>query len=336
MPALSPTMEKGNLAKWLKKEGDKISSGDVIAEIETDKATMEVEAVDEGTLAKIVVPEGAQDVPVNSVIAVLAGEGEDVKAAAAAGAAKAPPPSQAKPAAKPAPSASSFETPAARAPQAEAKRKPSPWRSPPQRQRRRASRRARAGASLLPATALLLAARAPAGERSRHRSQPRAGLRPAWPCDRARHRRGEIRQRLARAGHGAHCRYADAAAGHALRRANPRALPRRLLRLRAARQYAQDHRAAPHAVEADHPAFLSHARLRHRPAAWPRARRSTPPRPRHKTASRPTRFRSTISSSRRWRSRCNACPTPTSPGPRPACCTTTIPTSAWRWRSRAG
>jgi len=95
MPALSPTMEKGNLAKWLKKEGDKISSGDVIAEIETDKATMEVEAVDEGTLAKIVVPEGAQDVAVNSVIAVLAGEGEDVKAAAA-GAAKAPPPKAAE------------------------------------------------------------------------------------------------------------------------------------------------------------------------------------------------------------------------------------------------
>ncbi len=87
MPALSPTMEKGNLAKWLKKEGDTIKSGDVIAEIETDKATMEVEAADEGTLAKIVVPEGTQDVAVNSVIAVLAGEGEDVKAAAA-GAAK--------------------------------------------------------------------------------------------------------------------------------------------------------------------------------------------------------------------------------------------------------
>ena len=82
MPALSPTMEKGNLARWLKKEGDKIKSGDVIAEIETDKATMEYEAVDEGTLAKIVVPEGTQDVAVNSVIAVLAGEGEDVKAAA--------------------------------------------------------------------------------------------------------------------------------------------------------------------------------------------------------------------------------------------------------------
>ena len=63
MPALSPTMEKGNLAKWLKKEGDAIKSGDVIAEIETDKATMEVEAVDEGVLAKIVVPEGTADVP---------------------------------------------------------------------------------------------------------------------------------------------------------------------------------------------------------------------------------------------------------------------------------
>jgi pyruvate dehydrogenase E2 component (dihydrolipoamide acetyltransferase) len=79
MPALSPTMEKGNLAKWLKKEGDKIKSGDVIAEIETDKATMEFEAVDEGTLARIVVPEGSQDIAVNSVIAVLVGEGEDAK-----------------------------------------------------------------------------------------------------------------------------------------------------------------------------------------------------------------------------------------------------------------
>ncbi|MES2195927.1 MAG: pyruvate dehydrogenase complex dihydrolipoamide acetyltransferase [Pseudomonadota bacterium] len=89
MPALSPTMEKGNLAKWLKKEGDKVKSGDVIAEIETDKATMEVEAVDEGTIARIVVPEGTQDVAVNDVIAVLAGDGEDVKAAGA-GAASAP------------------------------------------------------------------------------------------------------------------------------------------------------------------------------------------------------------------------------------------------------
>jgi pyruvate dehydrogenase E2 component (dihydrolipoamide acetyltransferase) len=83
MPALSPTMEKGNLARWLKKEGDKVAPGDVIAEIETDKATMEVEAVDEGVLAKIVVPEGTADVPVNALIAVLAGEGEDTKSAAA-------------------------------------------------------------------------------------------------------------------------------------------------------------------------------------------------------------------------------------------------------------
>src|SRR5262245_22831032 len=83
MPALSPTMEKGNLAKWLKKEGDAVKAGDVIAEIETDKATMEYEAIDEGVLAKIVVPEGTADVPVNQLIAVLAAEGEDVKAAAA-------------------------------------------------------------------------------------------------------------------------------------------------------------------------------------------------------------------------------------------------------------
>ena len=83
MPALSPTMEKGNLSKWLKNEGDKVKAGDVIAEIETDKATMEYESIDDGVLAKIVVPEGTQDVPVNQLIAVLALEGEDPKAAAA-------------------------------------------------------------------------------------------------------------------------------------------------------------------------------------------------------------------------------------------------------------
>jgi len=83
MPALSPTMEKGNLSKWLKKEGDAIKTGDVIAEIETDKATMEYEAVDDGVMAKIVVPEGTNDVAVNQLIAVMAQEGEDEKAAAA-------------------------------------------------------------------------------------------------------------------------------------------------------------------------------------------------------------------------------------------------------------
>src|SRR5262252_8488290 len=80
MPALSPTMEKGNLAKWLKKEGDPVKSGDVIAEIETDKATMEVEAVDEGTLGKILVPEGTADVAVNTPIAMILAEGEDASA----------------------------------------------------------------------------------------------------------------------------------------------------------------------------------------------------------------------------------------------------------------
>src|SRR3954454_13356368 len=88
MPALSPTMEKGNLAKWLKKEGDTVKSGDVIAEIETDKATMEVEAVDEGILAKIVVPEGTADVPVNELIALIAGEGEDPKSVSASAGAR--------------------------------------------------------------------------------------------------------------------------------------------------------------------------------------------------------------------------------------------------------
>jgi pyruvate dehydrogenase E2 component (dihydrolipoamide acetyltransferase) len=87
MPALSPTMEEGTLAKWLVKEGDKVASGDLLAEIETDKATMEFEAVDEGTVAKILVAEGTDEVKVGTVIAILAGEGEDAGAAAPAPAA---------------------------------------------------------------------------------------------------------------------------------------------------------------------------------------------------------------------------------------------------------
>src|SRR5204862_435322 len=154
MPALSPTMEKGNLAKWLKKEGDPVKAGDIIAEIETDKATMEVEAADEGVLAKIVVPEGTADVPVNQLIAVLAGEGEDVKAAAAAG-------------------------------------------------------------------------------RARGRSRA--------------------------------CRRADRGA-RALGRKEPRAVRAGQLRDRAARQHAQDHRAAADRIETHDPAFLSHGRLRARQA----------------------------------------------------------------------
>ncbi len=103
MPALSPTMTEGKLAKWLKAEGDTVTSGDVLAEIETDKATMEVEAVDEGILGKILVPEGTDNVAVNTPIAVIAEEGEDVSAAEAA---PAPAPAAApEPAAEPAPAA---------------------------------------------------------------------------------------------------------------------------------------------------------------------------------------------------------------------------------------
>ncbi len=123
MPALSPTMEKGNLAKWLKKEGDSVKSGDVLAEIETDKATMEVESIDEGIIAKILVPEGSQDVPVNQIIALLASEGEDVKAVAAGGGSKP------APAAAPAPAAET--APAVPAPQAAPAAAPAPVAAAP-------------------------------------------------------------------------------------------------------------------------------------------------------------------------------------------------------------
>jgi len=104
MPALSPTMEEGTLAKWLVKEGDAVKSGDILAEIETDKATMEFEAVDEGIIAKILIPEGSDEVKVGTVIALIAGEGEDVSAAKAA------------PAPAPAPAPAKAETPKAEAP----------------------------------------------------------------------------------------------------------------------------------------------------------------------------------------------------------------------------
>ncbi|HEY0630222.1 MAG TPA: pyruvate dehydrogenase complex dihydrolipoamide acetyltransferase [Sphingomicrobium sp.] len=115
MPALSPTMEEGTLAKWLVKEGDTVSSGDILAEIETDKATMEFEAVDEGKIAKILVPEGSDGVKVGTPIAILAGEGEEVSAAAPAPKAEAaPPPKVEEPKVEAAPPAKGGgETPAA-------------------------------------------------------------------------------------------------------------------------------------------------------------------------------------------------------------------------------
>src|SRR5262244_165515 len=131
MPALSPTMEKGNLAKWHKKEGDAVKSGDVIAEIETDKATMEVEAVDEGTLGKILVPEGTNDVAVNTPIAMILGEGEDASALTDGGGAARPqktpvtaPPAKAE---QPAPQVNRAPAPAT--PQAAA---PPPLQTPPE------------------------------------------------------------------------------------------------------------------------------------------------------------------------------------------------------------
>jgi len=116
MPALSPTMEEGTLAKWLVKEGDKVASGDILAEIETDKATMEFEAVDEGTLAKILVPEGSEGVKVGAPIAILAGEGEDASAAAAAPKADTAAPPPPKAAAEPKADATPKAAPPAQAP----------------------------------------------------------------------------------------------------------------------------------------------------------------------------------------------------------------------------
>ncbi len=102
MPALSPTMEQGKIAKWLKSEGDKIKSGDVVAEIETDKATMEVEAVDEGVLARILVPAGTENVAINTPIAVIALDGENASALPAPAPAAAPAPPTSAPAQAPA------------------------------------------------------------------------------------------------------------------------------------------------------------------------------------------------------------------------------------------
>jgi pyruvate dehydrogenase E2 component (dihydrolipoamide acetyltransferase) len=142
MPALSPTMEEGTLAKWLVKEGDAVKSGDILAEIETDKATMEFEAVDEGTIAKILVPEGSDGVKVGTPIAVLAGEGEDVSAAATSAKPPSPPEGEGRgegakgtekaPAPEPAPPAKGGgETPAAPAAPADTPSPPAAVAAPP-------------------------------------------------------------------------------------------------------------------------------------------------------------------------------------------------------------
>ena len=283
---------------------------------------MEYEAVDDGVMAKIVVPEGTNDVAVNQLIAVMAQEGEDVKAAAAA-AASAP----AKAAQRRSPLNPTF-SPSGRRSCPASRRALDICSSCPKRRslRRRRKRRAlplprgeRVGVRGFGPTVMAPAPRhqqnlfftlgATPGERREHRSRPHPRHRPARPRHRPRRRGGKIGPRLARAGRGARQRTARRAVD--VGPADPRALRRRQLRFRAARRHAPHHCATTHGVGADHSAFLPDHRLRHRQA--PRGARGDQRRrrPRTRTASRPTSFRSTISSSRRWRSPCSACRTPT-------------------------
>ena len=181
MPALSPTMEEGKLAKWLVKEGDTVKSGDVIAEIETDKATMEVEAVDEGTVGKIVVPGGTEGVKVNALIAVLAGEGEDAGAAAKGGGGAAP---------------AQGRGTEGRAPAAEACKQP---RRPLRRQRRTRARRQAAARQRAAAAGGARIFASPLARRIAKEAGVDVaavdGHRPAWPHRQGRRRGGDGRRR---------------------------------------------------------------------------------------------------------------------------------------------
>ncbi len=241
MPALSPTMEKGNLAKWLKKEGDAIKSGDVIAEIETDKATMEVEAVDEGVLAKIVVPAGTEDVAVNALIALIAEDGEDVaEVAKGGGGGAAPKASEPAPAATAAPAAPT-SAPAAAAPVAAASAAP-------------ASNGARVFASPL------------ARRLAKDAGIDLSKVQGSGPHGRVVERDIE----KARAGGGA-VRSAPASAAAPVPMASGMAdeTVKKFFEPGSYTEvphesHAQGHRAPPRGSQADHPAFLSVARLPHR------------------------------------------------------------------------
>ena len=278
MPALSPTMTEGNLAKWLKNEGDAVKSGDVIAEIETDKATMEVEAVDEGTLGKILVPGGTEGVKVNEPIALLLEEGEDKSALE--GAARRRP---ARPTARPRPGGRG-EAAGRAGLAAERRRRPrADDRRPSPRPRRRRAR------------------------------SPPARWRGAW-----RRRPGSISAAIKGSGPHGRIVKADIEAALQGRRApgaqprgrsrRPRTAPRRTgcragarrpaagrrLRRDPAQQHAQGDRAPPDRGQADDPALLPDARLRARRAAGACAPSSTAARV------RTTSSRSTTSSSRPW------------------------------------
>jgi pyruvate/2-oxoglutarate dehydrogenase complex dihydrolipoamide acyltransferase (E2) component len=235
MPALSPTMEKGNLAKWLKKEGDKVKSGDVIAEIETDKATMEVEAVDEGTSPRSSCRKAPQDVAVNELIALLAGEGEDEGGCGGAGAAAPPRPE--------APSCRSRCRPRrsrssrSRCPPP---RNPSPPAKPSPRQPARAGQPGIVRRACSPRRWRALAKEAGI-DIGRH-----PGLRPAWPRRRARRRRRRSRRARRRWPRAARrprrCAARRRAAPGDVGRAGQEAVRGGQLRGRPARRHAQDHR----------------------------------------------------------------------------------------------
>ena len=237
MPALSPTMTEGNLAKWLKKEGDKIKAGDVIAEIETDKATMEVEAVDEGTLGKIVVASGTQGVKVNDVIGLILEEGESKDALAGAGAKSTPQPGCCTCSIPTCGQTYCRACIGARRCGAGGRERQRPR---PGRTHRRQSARQAHG---------------PAGW---HRSRPDHRQRPPWP-----HRQSRYRQRP---GAWRSCRDTGRTpAGGTGRRCGcgrPDAPSRR-----ASFHDAQGDRQAPHGVKTDRSAFLPDGRLRDRRAA---------------------------------------------------------------------
>ena len=246
MPALSPTMEEGTLAKWLVKEGDEVKSGDILAEIETDKATMEFEAVDEGTIAKILVAEGTDGVKVGAPIAILAGEGEDVSAAAPK--ADTAPAEAPKAAAAPAPKAD--ETPKARARSGAGR---DSGRSAAAR--RAAARRRRPGEGV--------AAGPPPGPGAGHRSQRAAGQRPGR-THRPRRRRCGGRQ--GSCGGSRRCAGSGAGACHPCRPSGTDGAGDPA-RGDQAFEHPQDDRAPPDGIEAAGPAHLSDGRYPARRAA---------------------------------------------------------------------
>jgi pyruvate dehydrogenase E2 component (dihydrolipoamide acetyltransferase) len=280
MPALSPTMEKGNLAKWLKKEGDRIKSGDVLAEIETDKATMEVEAVDEGVLAKITVPDGTADVPVNQIIGVIAAEGEDPKSVGAAGGGASAPPAPAgagqgaSPAAAKADDAKvSNDAQLSYARSNEAPKGPAePAQAPaPQATSEPAPKPNGAGASGGRIFASPLARRlakesgidlAQVSGSGPHGRIVQADVAAAIESGTAK--AGAPRPRRRRLRHDSRAPVQAPAGAPRLRcrTSRSRSSSSRALRGTPARQHAQDHRAPPRGLDAVDPAFLPHGRLR--------------------------------------------------------------------------